>query len=334
MSLKSTAAKGGFWFAGLTSMSQTISWVATIAVANLLSPEDYGLMTMAGFLTAYIEYLSDMGIGAALIQKENNSKNELSSLFWLSVFIGLFCGVLALGLAYPTALIFNEKRIIPVTSLISLLFVIGSAGSIPSGLLRRDFKLKHIGLANIISTIVACICQIIMASNGFGVYTLILGVILIRSIKTILIFIFSRWLPSFHYKFHDTRSYLRFGLNTAGGAALARLCSSLNGFIVGKKFNAFLLGNYGYADDLASLPLNKIWPLFQQVAFPLLSRLQNDPSERDRTFLDYLKYCSYLTFPLFIVGAFFSKELVLGLKGGTNAYTGNRKCVSRRKDVR
>jgi O-antigen/teichoic acid export membrane protein len=104
-------------------------------------------------------------------------------------------------------------------------------------------------------------------------------------------------------------------LNTAGGAAISRLCSSLNSFVVGKKFKAFLLGNYGYAEDLAGLPLNKIWPMFQQVAFPLLSRLQNDPPERDKTFLDYLKYCSYLTFPLFIVGAIFSKELILGLLG-------------------
>ncbi len=315
MSLKENAVKGGLWFAGFSAFSQSISWVATIAVANLLNPEDYGLMTMASFLTTYVEYLSEMGIAAAIIQRDKINQNELSSLFWLSIGVGVLCSLLALSLVYPTAMIFNEKRIVPVTSIVSVLFVIGSIGSVPASLLRRSFKFKVVGLADMIAAIVSCSCQLVFASKGFGVYTLILGIAILRLTKTVLIFIFAKWLPSFHFSFKDVRPYLRFGINLAGGAAMYRLYESLDKFIIGKLFNAKLLGNYGFALNLASLPVDKIWPIFQQVTFPLLSRIQNDIVDRNKTLLESLKYCTYLVFPLLLSGFFMGEDIVIGLLG-------------------
>lgn len=270
---------------------------------------------MAGFLTAFIEYMSDLGIGAAVIQKHEITKKELSSLFWVSMGVGLFMALIALGLAYPTANIFHDKRIIPVTSLISINFIIGSLASIPNGILRRDFKFKQIGIANMTATITSCLCQIYFASKGWGVYTLVVGVIILRATRTLMAFIFAEWLPLLHFKFVEIKSYLKFGLGLAGGAAAYRLYESLDKFIVGKKFDATILGNYGFAMSLANLPLDKILPVFQQVTFPLLARLQGDKEDRNRMFLNNLKFCLYLSAPLLIGGTFLSHDIIMGFLG-------------------
>jgi O-antigen/teichoic acid export membrane protein len=315
MFLKERAARGGMWLAGLTSVSQAVSWAATIAVANVLNPVDYGLMTMAGFLTAYVEYLSEMGIGAAVIQKHDVNERELSSLFWLSLAVGFVCALAALGLAYPTSLIFREPRIIPVTCLISMNFVIGSVASIPSGILRRDLRLKEIGAASMVSTLVSCACQYLFAISGFGVYTLVLGLMIARLVRTLGVVYFARWLPTLHYAASEVRPYLRFGMGLAGANALFRMYETLDKFIVGRLFGANLLGQYGFAASLANLPMDKVLPVFQQMCYPLLSRLQHDERDRNTTFLQYLKYCLYLTFPLFFAGLCLGDDIVVGLLG-------------------
>lgn len=313
--IKSSALKGGVWLAGLTSVSQVISWVATITVANLLNPEDYGLMSMAGIFTAYIEYISDMGIGASVIQKKEINKKELSSLFWLATTIGLFFAIIALCLAYPTSLVFNEKRVVPITCLISINFLIGSLSSVPNGVLRRDFKFKEIGIANMVGAIVSCLSQVVMAANGFGVYTLVLGVIIFRGTKTVLVIIQCKWIPFLHFSFKDVKPYYKFGLGLAGGAALFRLYETLNTFIVGKMFNATQLGHYGFAFSLSNLPMEKVVPIFQQVTFPLLSRLQHDVIDRNKTFLVNMKMCFYFVGPLCFGGTLVGKEIVIGFLG-------------------
>jgi O-antigen/teichoic acid export membrane protein len=315
MTIKQDAAKGGFWLAGFTTISQAVSWAATIGIANFLSPEDYGLMTMASFLTAYIEFLSEMGIGASVIQKDNINRKELSSLFWLSIIMGIICFAIAQALVYPTAAIFHDKRIIPVTSLIAPIFIIGSIASIPNAILRRDFKLKYVGISNMIAALVSCISQFYFASHGFGVYTLIIGTIILRSVKTVCICFFAKWLPLLHFKISDLKPFLKYGLNLAGGAFMFKIFQSLDSFIVGKKFNATVLGNYNFASSLASIPTDKIWPIFQQALFPLLSRLQQDVNDRNKTFLSALKYCAYITFPLYIAGFFLAHDIILGLLG-------------------
>jgi O-antigen/teichoic acid export membrane protein len=315
MGVKEKALKGGLWLAGFTTISQVISWVSTIGVANFLNPEDYGLMTMASFLTAYIEYLSEMGIGASVIQKNDINHKELSSLFWLSIFSGCICSLIALGTVYPTALIFHDKRIIPVTLLIIPIFLIGSVASIPNAILRRDLQLKYIGISNIVAAIVSCSCQIIFASKGLGVYTLILGLIILRTVKTICICCFAKWIPLFHYSFLEIKPYLKFGINMAGGALLFRIFQTVDSFIVGNRFNATLLGNYNFSSSLASMPTDKIWPIFQQTLFPLLSRLQHDKKDKNRTLLSTLEYCACFTFPLYLAGFFLAHDLIIGLLG-------------------
>jgi O-antigen/teichoic acid export membrane protein len=299
----------------LTSISQAVSWIATISVANLLTPEDYGLMNMASFLTAYIDFMSDLGIGTAIIQKSDINKKELSSLFWTSGTVGLLLSLVALGLAYPTAHLFKEMRIIPVTSLISIVFIIGSFSSIPSGILRRDFKFKYIGIANMTGALVSCLCQLYFASQGWGVYTLVVGVIILRVTKTAMIFYFSKWWPRLHFSFSEVKPFLKFGIGLMSGAIIYRVYESLDRLIVGRKLGASVLGSYGFSAELANMPLDKIMPVFQQVTFPLLARLQNDVEDRNATFLNNLKYCLYLCAPLFICGATLSHDIILGFLG-------------------
>ena len=121
MSVIKKAFKGAIWLSLFRTISQAFSWAATIIVARILVPEDYGLMEMATILTGYVALFSELGLGTAIIQREEIKDEELSSSFWLMVFWGFILAFICIILAYPTVAIFNEKRILRVTQSVSLL---------------------------------------------------------------------------------------------------------------------------------------------------------------------------------------------------------------------
>lgn len=315
VSLAERAAKNGLWFAGLKGITQVFSWAITIMVARILVPEDYGLMAMASILTGYVGIFSEFGLGAAIIQKKEVSLVELSSTFWLLLLVGLVLGAVSFGLAYPTAWIFREPRVIPITQLISILFVIGAVSIIPYNLLAREVRFKEIGLINLFSAVLSSMAMFVMAKNGFGVWTLINGTIIQRAIIALLVYFFSGWRPQFHFRFVEVRPFIQFGLNVAGSDSLFYIFQKLDRYIIGKMFNAQYLGYYEFAMQLAGIPTDKIVSVIQQVSFPVFSGYQGDLKRCQEIYLKTSKYIALIVAPLFFGGAFFAQDIILAVLG-------------------
>jgi PST family polysaccharide transporter len=136
MSIVDKAFKGAIWLTLFRGSGQIFSWLTTIIVARILSPSDYGLMDMATILTGYVVLFSSLGLGMAIIQRENITENALSSLFWLLVSWGFFLAIVCLFLAYPTVAIFNEPRLLRVTQSVSILFLVGGLLIVPNNILQ------------------------------------------------------------------------------------------------------------------------------------------------------------------------------------------------------
>jgi len=310
MSLSEKVASGGLWLGALSFITQLISWVFTFYVIRILNPEDFGLMTMAAFLTAYMQMFSGLGLGAAIIHRKQISEQELSSVFWLVTGIGLTMAVIALLVAYPNAMIFNDERAVPVTQLISLLFIISATSVVPRNLLIRNLEFKLIGIINLLAALTASIISVILAKNGFGAYTLVLSNIALNFVSGFFYYYFSRWRPSRHYKYVDVKPFLSYGIPLAISATLQRLLQSLDKLIVGRLYGAKDLGLYGNAESLSNMPLDKVWPIFKQISFPLLSRLQNDPEKSIQTYLKVLEGYLLLITPIFAGGAIIAHDLI------------------------
>lgn len=317
MNVFAKAASSGRSYAVLTVFSQALSWGFTFFVIRLLDPRDYGLMTMASFLTAYLQMFSGLGLGAAIVQREKVTDGELQSVFWFSLAVGLGMGALAIAMAHPTAWLFNEPRVIPVTYLIGPLFVISALATVPANVLTRNFELRTVGWVNIASVIISSLASVYMALNGYGVFTLIWANIILNASKAALLLMASSWRPRFHFSRAELHPYLHYGIYVALSGAAARLFQSMDKLVIGRIFGAHQLGLYGNAMTLASMPIDKISPLFQQVAFPLFSRLQGDPKASYRSYLDIGRHYMLLVAPIYF-GAFAIApdliEVVLGAR--------------------
>lgn len=312
MSLERKAIKGAKWLALFRTGGQAISWLTTIFVARMLSPNDYGLMEMATIFTGYIFLFSELGLGAAIVQKSEIKQEELSSLFWLLLLWAFFLGVACCFLAYPTALFFNNNKLIRVTQVSSLLFIIGALIIVPRNVLQRDVEFKKIGFIEASSTVSSCAFMLFSAKMGWGVWTLIGGFIVGSSARAILYSYVSGWRPLLYFSFKETKQYLKFGLNVSLSNSLAYIYNKSDRFFGGKFLGSITLGYYAMAQQLANMPSEKIIFIINSVSFPVLSRYQDDEDKFNIFYLRVTALTAMVVLPLYS-GAIMVADLLIPL---------------------
>lgn len=305
------ALQGASWLALFKLISQLFSWTVTILVARILSPDDYGLMAMATILAGYAEVFSQLGLGAAIIQRPGASLRQLSSVFWLTLVIGLFFGGLCFLLAYPTALLFHDDRIVPITQTVSLIFIINSLQIVPLNLMKRELNFKQVGLIEMVAIVVSCCSMLGIAHGGGGVWTLVWGRIILSFTKMVLVFIFQSWLPLWHWNWSEAAEYLGFGAIVALGGSFHYLFEKSDRFFAGRVWPPQVLGYYCFAMQLAQIPTQKIVTLINQVSYSAFARLQDDRAGFNALYLNISKTTASLVAPLFVGGFLVGEELVL-----------------------
>src|SRR5438876_352891 len=173
-SIERRAFVGTSWLALFRLVSQVFSWTATILVARMLEPSDYGLLEIAVIIPGYALKLSELGLGPAIIQRSQTTQDELSSVFWFSVFIALFLSAICYGVAPLTVWLFNEPKLLVLTQAVSVLFLLQGLQVVPNTLLRKELDFKTLGQIEILAVIISSVTMLIIAKSGGGVWTLIL----------------------------------------------------------------------------------------------------------------------------------------------------------------
>ena len=315
MALAEKAIKHGSWFALFKLISQGISWGVTVVVARLLSPVDYALSAMATLITGYAELLSEMGIGASIIQKKEPTESELSSIFWFSLGVGVLFALACIPIAYITAAIFDEPDVIPLILSISVLFIFTGLQVVPLSLLKRDLNYKAVGLIEMQTTIISCLGMLVIAYFGGGVWTLIGGRLIRGVVRLVLVYRTTTWRPKLNLNFAETKGYLHFGIMVAISSSAFYMFEMSDRFFAGRAWTAEALGFYLLAMQLAQVPTEKLVSTINQVTYSLFSRYQDDLRVFSDYYLKTIKLTAALVFPIFVSGFLLGDQLIPILLG-------------------
>lgn len=315
MSLGKETFKGGSWYAFFTMISQGFSWLVTFWVARMLMPDDYGLMALTTIFTGYAAWFSELGLGAAIIQRENPSHKDLSSIFWFTVGMAMLLALSCFPIASISAWLFNDTRLVALTRTIAVIFLINGVQIVPGNLLRKNLQFKKLGLIKMISVFASCTYMLISAYVGMGVWALLGGQIVLALVNTVLIVLVVRWYPLRHFVLREVGSYIRYGVKIAIGRTLFYITDNSDKFIVGKKLGSVDVGYYSFALQLSQLPTEKITVMINQVSFPLFSKLKHAPNEFNEHYLKIIKIIATIVVPLFVGGYMVADELVLVVLG-------------------
>ena len=312
MSLKAEAISGAKWTTASSLGVAAIQFCQLIVVARILSPSDFGLMAMVMAVIGFAQIFTDVGISSAVIHRQSNTQQALSSLYWLNVFAGAAVFLLTIAATPVVVAFFDEPRLEVLLPCVALLFLITPFGQLFQLLLQKELRFRDLALVEILSVIVGAVVAIGCAYEGLGVYSLAFAQIGIACFTTVSLamIVWRQWRPTFLFRTAAIRPYIRFGLFQLGDRGLNFLAARVDQIIIGAILGAGTLGIYNFAWNLAIMPVTRISPILTRIAFPVFAKVQLENERLKRGYLLMVGLLTTTNAPILVGGAAVASTLV------------------------
>jgi O-antigen/teichoic acid export membrane protein len=282
----------------------------TLILARLLSPTDYGIQAMVLSLVNLCSLFQDAGLSSATIQRRTLTEDQVSTVFWMNVAMGALLTVLVAAAGPLLASFYKDSRLVWLTVASASVFLINSLNFQHRSMLNRAMRYTVNAKIDILSASIGSVIAIVMATLGFGYWALICQNISLPILCTIAAWIAMPWVPGKPRWTPELRSILRFGGTVSLNSFVVYIAYNAEKFLLGRYWGAAPLGLYGRAYQLSNLPVQQVTDSFSAVAFPTLSRLQDDPKRLLRAYLKAHSLAVTITVPAVIACALFADEVI------------------------
>lgn len=307
--------RGLKWTAGAKFAGQLITWGITIFVMRLLAPSDYGLLAMATVLMALLGMFAEAGLGPALIQQAEVSEKKLSQALGIILLVNLTLFGLLNLLAPLVARFYAEDRLVDVVRVLSIQFLLSPLSVIPDVLLQRQLEFKRRSLIELGSAVLSSVATLLMALSGLGIWALVCGNLAGMAARVIAVNLAApfRVFPSFSMS--GMRQVLSFGGQVTASRFLWFFYTQADTVIVGRVLGEHVLGMYSVAMHLATLPVQRVSAILNQVVFPAVSRFQHEKEVIATQLLQAFRLIGFIAFPVLWGMSSVAPELVATLLG-------------------
>jgi len=160
---------GFFWKFSERILAQLISFVVSIVIARILSPEDYGLVAMSMIFISLANVFVVNGFSTALIQRKDVDETSFSTLFYCSLLISIILYVILFFAAPFIAAFYNRPEITQLVRIFAIILPLSSYKSIQNAYVSKNLDFKKFFFSTLSGTIISAIVGIVMAIEGFGV---------------------------------------------------------------------------------------------------------------------------------------------------------------------
>lgn len=315
MSIKQEMIKGVFWTAIQKYSGLVIQIIVTAVLARLLTPEDFGVIAVSTVLIAFFTLFTDMGIGPAIIQKQDLTKDDLNSIFSFTILGGIVLALIFFIASSPIGNFYKENSLILICQILSINLLFAAWNIVPNALINKNKRFKFIAKRTLILQLISGIISIIAAYNGLGVYSLVIPPI-----------ITSTGVFYFNYKEYPLKLNTKIKISALkkifSYSSYQFLFNFLNYFsrnldklIIGRYFSMNELGYYEKSYRLMMLPLQYVTNVITPVMHPILTSLQNDYKTLTDKYNSIIKLLSTISFPLGIFLYFAANDIIYIIYG-------------------
>ncbi len=275
--LKASARASARWSLVAAAASGVVQVLRVcVLVRFLLEADDFGLMALAVAVTYLSSPLADVGTMISLIHRQNASREEISSLYWFNVALGLVLFLTLCALAPLLAQFFAEPRLTAVLRVAALTFAIDGFGLIFIFLLKRDLNFRLTSIIETGALLAGTAVTFALALLQAGVWSLVIGLIVQSVVRTALAMAygFAAYPIALRMRAREFGVFLRFGIFQMAQTAVVRISERFDQVILGLLSGTTSLGLYSVANNLASIPVLHVLPVLGLPAVSMLSRAQ------------------------------------------------------------
>lgn len=312
MTMKNQAFSAVRWTTAVTVGRVVLQTLQLIVLARLISPQDFGLMAMILTVTAFIQLFADLGVSNSIIHAREISREVLSTLYWLNVLVGaLLAG--AVWAASPwIAQFYGEPALAAPLALAGLSFLLLALGQQIKVLAEKRLAFRPVAAVEMVAALASTIVTIAAAYSGFGVYSLVAGVLVLAGGNSLLYWLFARdgWWPGLHLRISEARPHLHSGLYLLGTSLANTATVQADVILVGRLLGSTALGFYTVPRELCLKIMFATNPIVTRVGTPLIAQAQGDPGLLRRVYLSTIRMTSSVNFPIYGAIAAYRQEVV------------------------
>ena len=300
MALRNKTTIALIWQTLERSGVQLVQFGIQLFLARLLMPSDFGIVAILNVFVSISNTLVNNGLSTALIQKEDPTREEFSSVFWLSLIISIIAYLIIFIASPLIASFYNNAQIISYLRILLLVVPIGALGSIQSTILKKRLDLRPSFIANLIAIVIQGIIGISLAFLGFGSWALVISQISYQFTVTLLLIIQVRWKPSAKLSLRKIGPLFKFSWKLSLGWLIGTLYNDIFTLIIGKSFSIQTLGFYHKGQGLPNTFTKTIQQITGGVLFSVLSRKQNNQKELLSNTRSMLSFLALFLFPIML----------------------------------
>ena len=304
---------GIFWNAIEKFLVKGVSFTISIFLARILSPSDYGLIGMLAVFIALSNTFIESGFVKALVQKQDCTDIDYSTAFYSNLVMSLFIYIILFFSAPYVASFYNEPLLCNILRILSINLIIGSFNIVQRAKLMAKMDFKSLAKINFIGTLFGGICGLMLAYNGWGVWSLIGQTITATFVMLFLFPHYSRWKPQWEFSKESFNTLFGFGSKLLISGTVAIIVNNIATIAIGKEYKSSQLGYYTKATNFSDMIALTVNDIIGTVTFPVLSELQSEKEHMIAVYRKSLYFSAMMIFPIMILLVLLAKPLIIAL---------------------
>ncbi len=303
-SLKDKTIKGVGWSAVDNFVQFGVTFVVSIVLARLLSPDDYGLIGIVSIFTAVCATIINGGFTNALIRKKEATEDDYNTAFIVNIGLSLLLYAVIFLCSPFIADFFRREELIALTRVASLGMIIGALALVQQTRLTKRIDFKTQTKITIIASLSSGIIGIGMALMDYGVWALVAQTLFSQGFRTVFLWYYNKWIPLLHFSSASFHELFGFGWKMMASGVLDTVWKELYQVVVGRFYSPAALGQYTRAKQFSQLFSSNLTSVVQRVTFPVLSNIQDDKARMISGYRKIIKTTMFVTaISMFFLGA-------------------------------
>lgn len=298
-----------------TNVVIALQFFSSLIVARLLTPEDFGVFTVAAVFIGIAQTMRDFGVTSYLIQAKEITREMLRAAFGLMLTLAWIIGLTLIALSGAIAEFYREPQVRDIILVLALNFFVTPLGSVTLAVARRDMRFRELAFIGIGTTVVSVAVTVILALRGYGAMSLAWGGVA----NTFATFLFTlplrthqmSWLPSLR----GIRKMLRFGGTVTSASIIGFINGSIPDIFLGRLMNMEAVGFFSRATSLNRYFATALSGIIGPVMLPWLSQLNRDGACMREVYEKITERVTGLSWPVYAMIGILAEPLIYVLFG-------------------
>lgn len=297
---KSNIIGGLSWSFAERILAQLVTTVVGLILARILSPDEYGVISIVMIFINICDVFVTAGFGTAVVRKRQADKTDFDTAFYLSFVMSVVLyAVLFLSAPY-IAKFYDMEILSSVIRVLGARLILTSLNNIQQAHIQRQMAFKKFFWATLFGTIISCIVGVVMAYSGFGVWAIVSQYLTNTAIGTVALAIIGGWNPGFSFSKSKAKEISSFGIKALCSQFIGTAQAEIQSLLMGKFFGASQLAFYEQGRKYPALFITNVDTAVNKVMLPSYAKVQDDMQELKRLLRKSIRLGVYVLVPIMI----------------------------------